>query len=58
MFARSDSTDRLRKYRLLLRAMTTVIALADRLGHEPLIAAMDVLKTAVAREAAARCAGR
>ena len=45
-------SDRLRKYRQLLRAMTMVIAHADRLGHEPLIAVMDELKMAIAQEAA------
>lgn len=45
-------SDRLRKYRQLLRAMTLVIAHADRLGHEPLIAVMDELKRAIAQEAA------
>jgi hypothetical protein len=48
MAARSDQR---RKYRELLRAMTMVIARADLLGHQPLIAVMDELKTAIAREA-------
>jgi len=52
MYIVTARSDRLRKYRQLLHAMTMVIAHADRLGHEPLIAVMDELKTAIAQEAA------
>jgi hypothetical protein len=58
MYILTARSNQLRKYRQLLHAMTMVIARADRLGHEPLIAVMDELKTAIAQEAAVLTRGR